>query len=377
METKGFAYDIMAMADGGDYLWAIAGGSFQLLMKIYKEDFHVEYVSSFRKEGLLLYQQILVHEEKLYFVPRSADHLAFYDIKKDIWKSIPIVEPDRQKNGLPYYASQKFRFGEVYKNQIYLFPCHYPAIGILDIEKEEITYLYDMFPSQTDEPVWEGQAFAQKAGRNGNKVMIHSPHFGLLYEFNLDTFHIQVISRIPMKNMVKTVAYDGKYFYSVPSVNSIPIRKWSREGEETVVADLSGIEYEISPFYLWTFFQGLVWIFPGLADSVLCIDISANTAKRAKSELLRFPKQSGEAMVWKYPCICNCGNALFAFDRTDCTLVRIEGEEVKKIQLQFDCREYTKIEMALICQMEPAAPKSEWSEESIGEKIYGSVCSES
>lgn len=375
MEIGGFEFNIIAMADGGDYLWAIAGGNFQLLMKIDKEDFHVKYVSAFWKKGWLLYQQILIHEEKLFFIPRSADHLAFYDIKKDIWKWIPLAEPDRQKNELPYNADQKFRFGELYQNKIYLFPCHYPAIGVLDIDKEEMTYLYDVFPVQTGESVWEGQTFAQKAARNGNKVMIHSPYFGLLYEFDLDTFNIHVIRQIPRENMIKNVACDGKYFYSVPSVKSIPIRKWTRDGEESIEADLSGIEYEASPFYLWTFFKGFVWIFPGLADSVLCIDISANTAKPPGSKLLHFPKQKGEVLAWKYSCICNCGNALFAFDQTDYTLVRIDGEEVKKIQLRFDCQEYTKMEIGLICQAEPIAQISEWPEKSIGEKIYRSICS--
>ncbi len=373
MEMGGFGYNIIAMA-GGDYLWAIAGGNFQLLMKIDKKDLHVKYVSAFWKEGWILYQQILIHEEKLYFIPRSADHLAVYDIKKDVWKWIPLAEPDREKNRLPYDPDQKFRFGEVYKNKIYLFPCHYPAIGILDIEKEEMTYLYDAFPIQTGGPVWKGQSFAQKADRKGDKVMIHSPYFGFLYEFDLDTFNIHVIRQIPMRDMVKTVAYDGEYFYFVPSVKNIPIRKWIRDGEENIAADLSGMEYEASPFYLWTFFKGFVWIFPGLADSVLCIDISSDTAKRPESGSLRFPKQKGEALAWKYSCICNCGNALFAFDQTDHTLICIDGKEVKKIQLRSDCQEYTKMEVALICQAGSVTRISGWSEGSIGEKIYRSVC---
>lgn len=376
MEIGGFGFNIIAMADGGEYLWAIAGGNFQLLMKIDKEDFHVEHVSAFWKEGWSLYQDILVHEEKLYFIPRSADHLAVYDIKKDSWKWIPLEEPDRQKNELPYNADQKFRFGELYKNQIYLFPCHYPAVGILDIEKEEMTYLYDVFPVETGGVAWEGQAFAQKAARNGNKVIIHSPYFGLLYEFDLDTFNIHVIWQIPMDDMVKTMACDGKNFYSVPSVKDIPIKKWTQNGEENIAADLSEIEYETAPFYLWTFFKGFVWIFPGLADGVLCIDISANTAKRPESELLHFSKERGESLTWKYSCICNCGDVLFAFDQTDHTLVRIDGEIVKKIQLRFGCQEYTKIEIALICQAEPITQISRWSQESIGQRIYRSVCGE-
>lgn len=348
MEIYQHYFNISVMADGGNFLWAIDGGECQMLLKIGKKDFHVEYVSTFWKEGWWLYQQILVYEEKLYFIPRSADHIAIYDIGRDIWDSIGIEEADIKKNGLPYNTEQKFSFAEIYKKQIYLFPSHYPAIGILNIETGEIRYLYDAFPIKNGESVWKTQGFARKTARNGSRMMIHSPYFGVLYEFDLDTFQNEIIRRIDRDENVKMIAYDGEFFYSIPSIKSAPIRKWDRIGSvnEIITADLSDMEYMETPYYLWTYFGGNIWAFPGLADGVLRIDTSVDTAGREKNEIFRFTRQKGDNLSWKYSCLCNCEDTLFVIDQTDRTLLRVNREEVKKTALRFNRKDYTKMEIS-------------------------------
>ncbi len=117
-----------AMQFNGLFHFNVNSGVHEYLGKV---PFEAEY-------GDRLYGSMHYNCGKLYLIPMSADYLAIYDIKEKTFDKIQVKDPDKSDN--KYLKQYKWQCSVACNNKIYLFGLSHPAIVILDLQTNELTY---------------------------------------------------------------------------------------------------------------------------------------------------------------------------------------------------------------------------------------------
>lgn len=367
---------IEAMADGGDFLWAVSSGSLndlRILLKIWKGSQQTEIVSACWGMGRIA--QMIIADEKVYLIPKGATRLASYNMLEKVWNYIRLEVPN---TGI-YNENAAFSFAELFGDWIYIFPEISSVIVRMNRKTNEIMYLHDFFYGFQRQDIWDRpQPVMELVERCGDMLIIYSPVYGLLVRigFNTTEMQLSVIRKVPPKEFCRKVGYDGKNFWFVPSLKEIPIRKWNMEKEEMIPVKDVDIIYGRMPFYLVTFFQNKIWLFPGLADGVLSIDVTTNAIQKDSLFSPAVIEQRHGVEQFKYSCLCICENVLYIFDQTDRTLVYADGHIVKRCKVHIDAQTYTRLEIEGLFQkiLENSNVSCINTEETNGRKIHEAVC---
>ena len=120
----------------GEYIWGTAL-EFNGLFRVHLRTYQVEYVGQFpeeKAEGFYLYNGIAEYNEKLYFCPYNAKHIAVYDKRTSTFHTICLRESIR--NG-----ERKFSDIMVDGKYIYFKGRNVDAIIRLDAETTELIYI--------------------------------------------------------------------------------------------------------------------------------------------------------------------------------------------------------------------------------------------
>lgn len=126
-----------------NYLYAMLR-KINAFIKIDLGDGSVCFIGSVPNEKIVkdrLYSDLVYFNGKIYFVPLSADEIAVYDIKNDIFEKIPFADNKTIYNSKIFKKDYKFSKGLVKENYVYFFSCTYPAILKLNIKTNCIEYV--------------------------------------------------------------------------------------------------------------------------------------------------------------------------------------------------------------------------------------------
>ena len=86
-----------------------------------------------------LHTKAFLYENKILFIPCSADYISVYDMEKDNISVIELKEVNFQK--YPWYLkNNKFNDGILYKDSLFLIGSTYPAIVKLDLKTNILEY---------------------------------------------------------------------------------------------------------------------------------------------------------------------------------------------------------------------------------------------
>ena len=136
-EKKALKFETVAEYGGRCYAVNMEANGLYII----NTDAKAEFVGMFPKEKCFqrfLYCACIESDNKLFFVPEAADHIAVYDIKKGVFDAIDF-ESDVVCEG--YDKNCKFANGIIYNGYIYFFPQTYPGIMKMSLSTQKIEYI--------------------------------------------------------------------------------------------------------------------------------------------------------------------------------------------------------------------------------------------
>ena len=125
-------------------IWGVSSGS-NALIKISMDTWTIEYIAEIPvsiDEKTNLFSNVFGYNNKLIFVPRSAEKIWTYDIKKQEFSAIELDYHGVLENPM-YVKEHKFAQAVVYGENLFLIACAYPAIIKLNLENNEMEYVQE------------------------------------------------------------------------------------------------------------------------------------------------------------------------------------------------------------------------------------------
>lgn len=134
-----------AIVKWNDEIAYAASYNYNALFKVFLSNGDAEYLQMFPDEkpnGKRLFTVAVRYDEKIYFVPAAAEHIAVYEPDKNNLYNLPIEAVDQDKN-LHYKRGAKFNGGMVVGKYVYMMPCTYPGFIRIDPENDTVEYYDD------------------------------------------------------------------------------------------------------------------------------------------------------------------------------------------------------------------------------------------
>lgn len=302
------------------------------------------------KDRHLRYAQIFVDNNRIFFVPRSANALDIYDIRTGGWKSYKIDIPYDKNIKYEYSSRSKFSFAFIREDILYLFPDSYPCIIKVDIHKESLEYLYHLMNYKIE---YEGRilAFAQKGFSDGKYVTFYSRVCRSIMRFDMESCSLECLYKIPDEsNCYRMMEYDGHNYWLFPQNEREKIIRYGDSNDiEEIKFHVEGFEYWRISFFLSVLSDGYIWLLPGMADEVLRFDLHNKMMERSSELQLEYIRTDREIEQWKYLCAESKEGILYAYDGNSGELesirlsdgikkkerIKISGEEKNKMEIEY------------------------------------------
>ncbi len=290
-------------------------GLFRLDHKTKETDF----VGCFPREKDILRQfyGTACYKNLLLFAPFSADGIAIYQIDCKEFISIPLRKPQEvSKRRVPYSEQRKFSVCVVYGEKLFLFPCTYPAVVMLDLETCEAEYLYEPV-RQLEKWVKHKRSYYFRNGeKRGKTVTLWCVAANAFVEFDMETYRFKLCYQINRKETYAEAIIDNTGFWLLPGGKEREILKVSKDFEKIQTVDLpKEIITEQLPFLYSVVTEESLYLFPGTARSVIQIYKKDNHIE----EIHIFDAENMEAYEgfstdWKFFFAVKSGNTVFAFN---------------------------------------------------------------
>lgn len=168
----------------------------------------------------------LIHwKNKIIVVPLKAKKIWIYSLNNNTWKGISF---DRYKLGA---SKTNFRQAIVYKESLFLFGGHYPAILKMELSTYKISYIKEPFYRYTktrekqEELYFRGDFVCEK-----NIILLASCKNNSILKFDLETQAYKWIEIGGKSNKYSGIMWDGNNYWIAPR-HDTPIVKWNGREE--------------------------------------------------------------------------------------------------------------------------------------------------
>lgn len=325
-------FDGMAIYENFGY---VSPENFNGLFRINLDDFSTDYLGAFPGEPNqeALYHNVVKKENKLIFIPATANHIAIYDIVSNSFNMIPVKIEETSKSWI--YGWPKFFNAAVYKKYVFLIACYYPAIVRLDIETGELLYLNEwktVIKEDLNKP--EKMYFRRDASACivDNKVYLPCCIQNIVLELNMDTLQFTYYNIGENNQELRCMCFDNGVFW-IMTWEGKTLIKWDKE---TNTIEESLINIDNQPLQVLTssifIYNNKLWCFP-IANSVdvYCFNIE----KSEWSEVKIFESERDRISIhpWKhtYPFAFVYENFIYTYLGSMMKLLKldIKKDEIK------------------------------------------------
>lgn len=164
--------------------------------------------------------KILCEDNKLYFIPYHAKKLWIFDLIESAWSGIDILPENQRNNEMKFYEAFFF------KKKLYMIGCFIPMFVVLDLNNNDIEYIDNAYLHLLERQREIKDCFyrAQYVIKD-DSLYLASCLSNEIVIFNLLTRTVIVKVVGNKNNRYSGMAYDGKYFWISPRVNT-NIVKW-------------------------------------------------------------------------------------------------------------------------------------------------------
>ncbi|HCL01163.1 MAG TPA: hypothetical protein DHW61_01910 [Lachnoclostridium phytofermentans] len=180
-------------------------------------------VDSLPEEDLLgkrLGSKIVFYNDELFFAPMEAKKIWRYNLKNRSWKGY-------ERKVIDNWSPRGEMFQAIcYKHKVFFVGAIYPAIIVLDLEKDELDYIETPFAKNKKiAEIKKDGYFRTDYVQIDNTIYLASCLTNEVIKFNLETYETVFIEVGAKDNCYAGIAYDGKEFYLAPRRVS-PIVVW-------------------------------------------------------------------------------------------------------------------------------------------------------
>ncbi|MBD8497953.1 hypothetical protein [Paenibacillus arenosi] len=321
--------------------WCSMGDS-NRLSKINLETNQIEdnfIIPTERRDGYLLYSNIIQYENKIILTPHLANEIAVFDLHSLSFKK----ETIKKYNG---NDPVKFTKAILYKNYVFMTPYMYPAIIRYDIETGELKYYTDWYDSlhpyisDRNKPLFVNGVYSRN-----NLMMLAFAQDNIIMEFNMDSGSTKIHRVGNPGNNYWGMTFDGKEYWLIQneSDKAEAIVKWNYETGETV-------EYSDFPnefignkknFNEIICCGEYLLVFPRFSNMIVKIDVATGKMSEFKTGL---DYKEGERKSSYYHLKCNYYFAkkhdghVVAMSMYDNSLINIDikTEKVTKMKVELN-----------------------------------------
>lgn len=245
-----------------DFIYFIAQ-NFNIICKIDIHTGKIDIVGSLPNENLLarrLGAKTIHYGDRLVFLPMNSKKIWCLDIKNNSWQGYGIKDIDG------FVGSYSMLDAVLYKDKVFIISCHYPAIVVMDMLKEDLEYIYGPYTDRRNafNEINDGY-FRAGYVQKGNKLYIASCLKNEVLCLDMETYDYEYLNVGKEGYRYSGIDYDGEFFYLSPRRNN-PVIRWNGKDEEMEInVGLNGKENSLS-------FAGVVCkdneiIFPSLINN--------------------------------------------------------------------------------------------------------------
>ena len=224
----------------------------------------------------VLYHDMEISENKIFFAPHKAKCIAVYDINKEKIQYLTL-NPIAEKYHFIYNPNQKF--GSVFKDglYVYLLGYTYPAIVKIHIETLEMQYI-DSWVDEVMNGVSAGDArgyFTVGSVKTGRKILLPLGYMCGVLELDLDTDKTRLIKLDSSLDGIGGIAGNAKDIWIIGRGKIVnKIVRWNIQNNELQEIDIPIDENDcVVPFHAPLCYKDKVFLFPIYANYAYEIEI--------------------------------------------------------------------------------------------------------
>jgi hypothetical protein len=269
------------ICDGGNYLWCTSI-NFNSLFRINKETWIAEHIGFFENEELNNWRaffKIIMIDERLIFVPYSADNVTEYLLEGGSFRCTAIENPYKERK-VKYNKNSKFTQAFHYKDSLFFTPHTYPGIIRYDLITGKVAYYSDW--------IKDLEAFIQKPGYGyfirgvlvEGRILLACSGANAVFEFDIENYTYK-IHEIRNGNMGYIgICFDGNDFWLVPTENGSIVR-WNPKSD--IIKEYNSCcdtnDNKPFPYQNINCENGNVYVLPVNGSCALKISISDDTVE--------------------------------------------------------------------------------------------------
>lgn len=225
----------------------------------------------------MLYHNMEINRDKIFFAPHRAKKIAVFDIKQQELIYLDI-KPVNEKYKKIYNSTQKF--GAAFQDGVFVYLLGYTYPAIIKIHRETLEMVYiNCWVDEIIDEISENDArgyFTMGTVKNNRKIMLPMGVLCGILELNLDTNETKLIRPNISFDGIGGIASDAnKNVWMVGRGNIInKIVRWDIQNHAIKEIELPMDETESPvPFYEPICYKNKVYLFPVYSDYVYEIDV--------------------------------------------------------------------------------------------------------
>lgn len=279
---KAFSFEAIAKIDSHIAIGIAfeSNGLFEVDMNTGKCNY-ICMIANERVDGKRLYTAACVKENKVYFVPYTAEEIAVYDINTRSVEKIQFQGLIVNKN---YKKNRNFNGLVEYKNYIFMIPCTYPAVVRINTQNNRLDYFGEALKNVRF-------LFRKAPERCGEKFYIPSTINNLVFEFDMKKCIGKLYQVGQSNNGCWSMCVDGENFWLAPNASG-PIIKWNQNTNECVMLNgyPEGYKGDGQCFTKAYVHDDMIYMIPAKANMGIRIGID-----NMKIEMLDIPELEGNS----------------------------------------------------------------------------------
>lgn len=265
----------------GDDIW-FSAGNYNGLYRFNMLSRETKRVSAFPDEPISrewAFRRVKLWERKLVFMPAYADAVYLYDLEKEVFERIDVLEADEL---LEYQSSGKFQCYEIFGEWLYLIGYAYPGIIKVNLKNHQIIKLTNIPPQiliKNNET--EGYFGAGIAVEKSN-IYITCPSSNRILILDMCTDCFDMIEVGDGRNKYMGIQKIGQEYYLIRWDNDNIIR-WNRETGNCTEIELKFDNHFFDRKICQT--QNYIWVFSYISNEIFRINKNNYNISKIRADI--------------------------------------------------------------------------------------------
>lgn len=231
-----------------------------------------------------LYSSIFKVGQKIILVPHNASGIAVYDIGYKKFSKINLKAVSEFGEYKIAMEQHKFWVATLYNNEIFMMPCNYPAMVILNVETSQLIYITD-FVKKLDKNCLINQPYITQIKVENEMAYCSCGCINAIVQINLQTYASEIIIVPSSSDGYCGIIKLSDDFWLAPVMSGGVVKYCSETNKVVEYNDYpNGFECPAVPFQKIYRYNNSLLLLPALANQFVLLNIK--TGKMQKIEII-------------------------------------------------------------------------------------------